>query len=57
MVDEMRTCRFFKDDTGMVSTEYVILVAGVGILMAVGVGYLFNAMGNFFSAWAAYFGG
>lgn len=41
----------------MVSAEYVILLAGIGILMAVGVGVLFNAMGNFFNAWAGYFGG
>ncbi len=53
----MRGKRFIQDVRGMVSTEYVILVAGIGILMAVGVGALFNAMGNFFSSWAAYFGG
>ena len=49
--------KFFQEDKGMVSAEYVILVAGIGILMAVGVGVLFNAMGNFFNSWAAYFGG
>ncbi len=53
----MKGKRIIQDVRGMVSTEYVILVAGIGILMAVGVGILFSAMRNFFSSWATYFGG
>jgi Flp pilus assembly pilin Flp len=49
--------KFLQKDDGMVATEYVIFVAAIGILMAVGVGVLFNAMSVFFSSWAGYFGG
>jgi Flp pilus assembly pilin Flp len=47
--------RFLKEEEGVVTAEYVVFVAAIGILMAVGVGVLFNAMHNLFSAWAGYF--
>ena len=55
MVADMSIKKFLQDDDGMVATEYVIFVAAIGILMAVGVGLLFNAMSDFFGAWAGYF--
>jgi len=56
-VADMTIKKFLQKDDGMVATEYVIFVAAIGILMAVGVGVLFNAMSVFFSSWAGYFGG
>lgn len=53
----MRIKEFFREQKGVVATEYVIFAAAIGILMAVGVGVLLNAMGNFFTSWATYFGG
>jgi Flp pilus assembly pilin Flp len=56
MVGEMSAKRFFQEDRGgPVTAEYVVFVAAIGILMAVGVGVLFNAMSRLFSAWAGYF--
>jgi Flp pilus assembly pilin Flp len=51
----MRIKKFLQEDGGMVATEYVMFVAAIGILMAVGVGILFSAMSDFFSSWASYF--
>ncbi len=36
MVDEMTSKKFLKDETGVVAVEYVIFVAAVGIILAVG---------------------
>jgi Flp pilus assembly pilin Flp len=48
--------KFLKEDKGgPITTEYVVFVAAIGILMAVGVGVMFNGMSNLFGAWAAYF--
>jgi len=53
----MTAKKFLSEEKGgPVTTEYVIFVAAIGIIMAVGVGILFNAMGNLFGAWAGYFG-
>jgi Flp pilus assembly pilin Flp len=49
--------KFLKDDQGVVSVEYVIFVAAIGIILAVGVTALFNGMKTLFTAWAGYFGG
>jgi Flp pilus assembly pilin Flp len=57
MVAKMNLKRFLEDEQGVVATEYVIFVAAIGILMAVGVSALFGAMSNLFGAWARYFGG
>ncbi len=48
---------FLKGDKGAVVVEYVVMVAAAGILLAVGVWVLFNAMSNLFGAWAGYFKG
>jgi Flp pilus assembly pilin Flp len=53
----MSLIEFLKDDQGVVSVEYVIFVAAIGMLLIVGVSALFNAMSNLFGAWAGYFGG
>ena len=42
---------------GPVTTEYVIFVAAIGIILIVGVTALFNGMKNLFNAWAVYFSG
>ena len=53
----MNIRNFFKGDQGgPVTLEYVIFVAAIGIIMAVGVTVLFNAMTALFTAWAQYFG-
>ena len=46
-----------EENGGPVTTEYVIFVGFIGIVMAVGVTVLFNAMRNLFTAWAGYFTG
>jgi len=53
----MRVKEFFQEEKGVVAMEYVIFAAAIGILLAVGVGVLLDAMGNFFASWAGYFGG
>ena len=57
VVDQMRLTEFLQDDRGIVSTEYVVFVAGIGTLLVIGVALLFRALGQFFTSWAAYFGG
>lgn len=53
----MRVKKFLKEDQGgPIATEYVIFVAAIGIIMAVGVAALFNGMKDLFGAWAGYFG-
>ena len=53
----MSARKLFREDKGNVAIEYVILTAAAGILLVVGVGVLFNALGTFFGSWATYFGG
>jgi hypothetical protein len=40
---------------GPVTTEYVVFVAAIGIILAVGVFALYNGMAAVFNAWAGYF--
>jgi Flp pilus assembly pilin Flp len=54
---KMNIKKFLDDDQGVMATEYVIFVAAVGIIMAVGATALFNGMKSVFGAWASYFGG
>lgn len=57
MVDKMTAKDFLKEENGgAITAEYVIFVAAIAIIMAVGVGVLFNAMRALFGAWAGYFG-
>jgi Flp pilus assembly pilin Flp len=53
----MKIKRFLQEDQGVVTVEYVILVAAAGLVLAVGVGVMFNGMSSLFSAWSGYFGG
>jgi len=46
-----------RDKGGPITTEYVLFVAAIGILLAVGITALFNGMKALFNAWAGYFGG
>jgi len=48
--------KFLKEEKGVIATEYVVFVAAIGIVLAVGVALLFDAMKNMFGAWAFYFG-
>jgi Flp pilus assembly pilin Flp len=48
---------FFRKEDGVISAEYVIFVAAIAILLAVGVSVLFNAMSNYFATWAGFFAG
>jgi Flp pilus assembly pilin Flp len=47
---------YTEDQSGAVVTEYVVFVAVIGVILAVGVTVLFNAMATLFGAWAQYFG-
>lgn len=53
----MNAKKLLQEEKGTVALEYVIFAAAIGIALIVGVGLLFNALGNFFAAWAGYFGG
>ena len=44
-----------EEHGGPVATEYVVFVAAIGIIMAVGVFALYNGMEAVFNAWAGYF--
>ena len=46
---------FTKEEDGTVSTEMVVIIAAIGLLLGVGVSVLFNAMSTYFSAWATFF--
>jgi Flp pilus assembly pilin Flp len=49
--------KFLKEEKGAATTtEYVVFVAAIGIILAAGVGVLFNSMSTLFGAWATYFG-
>ncbi len=56
MVEDMSGKNFLRGDQGVVEIEYALFAAAIGILLIVGVGVLFRAMGNFFITWATYFG-
>jgi Flp pilus assembly pilin Flp len=57
MVERMMAKKFLKEDQGgPITTEYVIFVAAIGIIMGVGVVALFNGMSALFGAWSGYFG-
>jgi Flp pilus assembly pilin Flp len=57
MVERMMAKKFFKEDQGgPIAAEYVIFVAAIGIILAVGVAALFNGMSDLFGAWSGYFG-
>jgi len=49
--------KFPAEEQGTVTVEYVIFVAAIGIIMAVGVYALFNGMSALFNNWASYFQG
>jgi Flp pilus assembly pilin Flp len=54
----MRRLRLFlNDEQGVVPTEYVIMVAAIGVLLAAGIVVLLQAMSGLFAAWARYFAG
>jgi Flp pilus assembly pilin Flp len=48
---------FTEEEDGMLSTEMVVLIAAIGVLLTVGVGILFKAMSDFFGNWADFFNG
>ena len=47
--------KFLAEDQGVVTVEYVIFVAVIGVTLAAGVWVLFNGMSALFSAWTGYF--
>jgi Flp pilus assembly pilin Flp len=51
----MKIKRFLQEDQGAIATEYVIFVAAIGIVLAVGVFALTGAMRDLFTAWKQYF--
>jgi Flp pilus assembly pilin Flp len=58
MVDKMTSKKFLKEEKGgPITTEYVVFVAFAGIVLAVGAGFLFNAMRDLFTTYAGYFSG
>ncbi len=52
----MNIRNFYQEEQGAVVTEYVVFVAVIGVILAVGVTALFNGMSSLFNAWAQYFG-
>jgi len=48
--------KFLQGERGSVAIEYVILVAVCVVLLAAGVGVLYDALSGLFAAWATYFG-
>ena len=46
---------FLRDEGGVVSAEYVIFLAALGIICIVGILALFGGLGSLFSAYATYF--
>jgi Flp pilus assembly pilin Flp len=46
---------FMKEEDATVSTEMVVIIAAIGILLGVGVSLLFTAMSNYFAQWATFF--
>jgi len=48
---------FIKDEDGVVSMEYVVFVAFIGVVLGVGVMALFGAMSEYFGNWAEFFAG
>jgi Flp pilus assembly pilin Flp len=52
----MNVRNFYEEDHGTVVTEYVVFVAVIGVVLAIGVTALFSGMTTLFTAWAKYFG-
>lgn len=57
MFNKMTFLEFLKDDQGVVSVEYVLMVAAIGTILVVGVVALFNSMSDCFNTWANFFSG
>jgi Flp pilus assembly pilin Flp len=55
MAKKMFLLNFLKDDQGVVSVEYILMVAAAGTLLIVGVAALMNAMSGYFNGWATFF--
>lgn len=47
--------QFWRDEKGVVTVEYVVFVAAIGILLVLGVWVLINGMGDLFGAYSNYF--
>ena len=48
--------KFLRQDQGApIMTEYLIIIAAIGVILVAGVVLLFNALSSLFTAWAAYF--
>lgn len=54
-MDKMTLKRFLAEERGVVTAEYVVFVAAIGILLTAAAVVMFNGMANLFSAWAGYF--
>jgi Flp pilus assembly pilin Flp len=48
--------KFLKEEKGVIAAEYVVFMAAIGILLAVGVFALTGAIRDLLTAWAGYFG-
>lgn len=48
---------FIKEEDGVITTEYVVFVACIAILLIAGVSGLYNALGGYFNRWAGFFAG
>jgi Flp pilus assembly pilin Flp len=57
MKDLLALKHFLHDDQAVISTEYVVFVAFIAVVLAAGVGVLYVAMRDFFGDWAHFFGG
>jgi Flp pilus assembly pilin Flp len=48
---------FTEEEDGTLSTEMVVLIAAIGLVLTVGVYALFGAMSGYFNSWAKFFNG
>jgi Flp pilus assembly pilin Flp len=46
---------FMEEEDGTLSTEMVVLIAAIGIILTVGVSALFTGMSGYFQSWANFF--
>jgi Flp pilus assembly pilin Flp len=46
---------FMEEEDGTLSTEMVVLIAAIGIILTVGVSALFTGMSGYFQSWADFF--
>ena len=47
--------RFLQGNEGIIASEYVVFVAAIGIILVLGVWFLFSSISGYYAAWGNYF--